>query len=79
MSQIYLEKCNICFMPFISLKRNILENSNFVLLKEDIHRFISSIELFLRDIRGLRYADLKKVNFFAGHPVCVHKFFALRD
>ena len=56
-------------MPFISLKRNILENSDFVLLKEDIHRFISSIELFLRDIRGLRYADLKKVNFFAGHPV----------
>ena len=44
-------------------------NSDLVLLKEDIHRFISSIELFLRDIRGLRYADLKKVNFFAGHPV----------
>ena len=40
-----------------------------MLLKEDIHRFISSIELFLRDIRGLRYADLKKVNFFVGHPV----------
>ena len=56
-------------MPFISLKQNILENSDFVLLKEDIHRFISSIELFLRDIRGLRYADFKKVNFFAGHPV----------
>ena len=69
MSQIYLEKCNLCFIPFIALKRNILENSDFVLLKEDIHRFISSIELFLRDIRGLRYADLKKVNFFAGHPV----------
>ena len=69
MSQIYLEKCNICFISFIALKRNILENSDFVLLKEDIHRFISSIELFLRDIRGLRYADLKKVNFFAGHPV----------
>ena len=59
----------MCFIPFIALKRNILENSDFVLLKEDIHRFISSIELFLRDIRGLRYADLKKVNFFAGHPV----------
>ena len=69
MSQIYSEKSNICFIPFIALKRNILENSDFVLLKEDIHRFISSIELFLRDIRGLRYADLKKVNFFAGHPV----------
>ena len=69
MSQIYLEKCNICFIPFIALKQNILENSDFVLFKEDIHRFISSIELFMRDIRGLRYADLKKVNFFAGHPV----------
>ena len=74
MSQIYLEKCNICFIPFIALKRNILENSDFVLLKEDIHRFISSIELFLRDIRGLRYADLKKVNFFAGHPVGLDPF-----
>ena len=74
MSQLYLEKCNICFIPFIALKRNILENSDFVLLKEDIHRFISSIELFLRDIRGLRYADLKKVNFFAGHPVGRFKF-----
>ena len=40
-----------------------------MLLKEDIHRFISSTELFLRDIRGLRYDDLKKVNFFVGHPV----------
>ena len=69
MSQIYLEKCNICFIPFIALKQNIRENSDFVLFKEDIHRFISSIELFLRDIRGLRCADLKKVNFFAGHPV----------
>ena len=73
MSQIYLEKCNLCLIPLIALKRNILENSNFVLLKEDIHRFISSIELFLRDIRGLRYADLKKVNFFAGHPVYTKK------
>ena len=61
MSQIYLEKCNICFIPFIALKRNILENSDFVLLKEDIHRLISSIELFLRDIRGQRYADFRKV------------------
>ena len=69
MSQIYLEKCNICFIPFIALKQNILENSDFVLFKEDIHRFISSIELFLRDIRGLRYADFKKVNSFVGHPV----------
>ena len=57
------------FIPFIALKRNILENSDFVLLREDIHRFISSTELFLRDIRGLRYDDLKKVNFFVGHQV----------
>ena len=38
-------------------------------LKEDIHRFISSTEFFLRDIRGPRYTGLKKVNFFVGHPV----------
>ena len=69
MSQIYSEMCNLCFIPFIALKRNILENYDFVLLKEDIHRFISSTELFLRDIRGLRYDDLKKVNFFVGHQV----------
>ena len=41
----------------------------FVFLKEDIHRFISSTELFLSDIRGLRYTGLKKVNLFVGHPV----------
>ena len=35
----------------------------FQFLKEDIHRFISSTELFLNDIRGLRYPRLKKVNF----------------
>ena len=69
MSQIYSEMCNLCFIPFIALKRNILENSDFVLLEEDIHRFISSTELFLRDIRGLRYDDLKKVNLFVGHQV----------
>ena len=73
MSQIYSEMCNLCFIPFIALKRNILENLDFVLLKEDIHRFISSTELFLRDTRGLRYADLKKVNFFVGHPVGVSR------
>ena len=44
-------------------------NFEFVFLKEDIHRFISSTELFLSDIRGLRYTGLKKVNFFVGHPV----------
>ena len=38
-------------------------------LKEDIYRFIFSTELFLSNIRGLRYTDLKKVNFFVGHPV----------
>ena len=39
-------------------------------MNEDIHRFISSTELFLSDIKGLRYTGLKKVNFFVGHPVC---------
>ena len=68
MSKMYLEKCNLCFIPFVALEQNILENSNFVLLKEDIHKFISSTELFLMDIRGLRYADLK--TSFVGHPVC---------
>ena len=63
MSQIYSEMCNLCFIPFIALKRNILENLDFVLLKEDIHRFISSTELFLRVFRGLRYADLKRLTF----------------
>ena len=48
---------------------NLLENCDFVFLKEDIKRFISSTELDLRDIWGLRYVDLKKVNFFVGHPV----------
>ena len=40
-----------------------------MVLKEDIHRFISTTELFLSDIRGLRNTGLKKVNFFVGHPV----------
>ena len=70
MSQIYSEKCNLCFIPFVALKQNILENANFVLLKEGIHKFISSTELLLMDIRGLRYANLKKINSYVGHPVC---------
>ena len=48
---------------------NLLENCDFVFLKEDIKRFILSTKLDLRDIRGLRYVDIKKVNFFVGHPV----------
>ena len=60
--------CYICFIPFLALKRNILENLDFVLLKEDIHRFISSTELFLRDTRILEYADLKKGKLFCGTP-----------
>ena len=40
-------------------------------LKENIHRFISSTELFLSNIRGVRYTGFKKVNFFVGHPVGV--------
>ena len=56
-------------VPLISLQTKILENFVFVFLKKDIHRLISSTELFLSDIRGLRYTGFKKVNFFAGHPV----------
>ena len=40
--------------------------------KEDIHRFIYITELFLSDIRGLRYTGFKKVNFSVGHPVWCH-------
>ena len=40
-----------------------------MVLKEDIHRFISTTELFLSDISGLRNTGFKKVNFFVGHPV----------
>ena len=36
-----------------NLKKKILENFEFVFFKEDIHRFISSTELFLSHIRGL--------------------------
>ena len=48
---------------------NLLENCDFVFFIEEIKRLISSTELDLRDIRGLRYVDFKKVNFFVGHPV----------
>ena len=56
------------------LEMNLLENCDFVFLKEDIKRFILSTQLDLRDIRGLRYVDLKKVNFFVGHPVGLSKY-----
>ena len=69
MSQLYPEKREKYLIPLISLKTKILENYEFVFLKEDIHRFISSTKLFLSDMRGLRYTGLKKVNFFVGHPV----------
>ena len=52
-----------------AVKTKFLENYEFVFLKEDIHRFISSTELFMSNIRGLRYTGLKKVHFFVGHPV----------
>ena len=51
------------------MKTKILENFDFMFLKEDIHRLIFSTELFLSDIRGLRYIGFKKVYFFVGHPV----------
>ena len=43
-------------------------------LKEDIHRFISSAELFLSNIRGLKCTGLRMVNFFVGHPVVWKKY-----
>ena len=67
--QLYPEKQKWYLIPLISLKTKILENFQFVFLKEDTHRFIPSTELFLTDMRGLTYTGLKKVNFFVGHPV----------
>ena len=58
---------------------NLLENCDFVFLKEDIKRFISNTELDLRVIRGLRYVDFKKVNFFVGHPVANSDYNLLID
>ena len=60
--------CKFCDLKNL-VKTKILENFEFVFWKEDIHRLISSTELFLSDIRGLRYTGLKRVNFFVGHPV----------
>ena len=63
MGQLYPEKREWFLIPLISLKTKILENFESVFLKVDIHRFISSTELFLRDISDLRPTGLKKVNF----------------
>ena len=43
-----------------AVKTKFLENYEFVFLKEDILRFISSTKLFPSNIRGLRYTGLKK-------------------
>ena len=69
MSQIYQETPKSRSIPFIFLKTNILENFDFVFLEEDIQRLISSAELFPSNVRGLRYTDLKKVNFSLGNLV----------
>ena len=53
--QLNPEKHKLCFIPFISMKINILGNFDFVFLKDDIHRFISSTKLFFSNVRGLRY------------------------
>ena len=58
-------------------KTKILENLEFVFLKEDIHRFISSTELLLSDIRGLRYTGFKKSKLFCGTPGTYTAFPAL--
>ena len=67
--QLYPEKREYYLIPLISLKTKILKNFEFLFLKEDIHRFISGPELFLSDIRGLRYTGLIKVNFFVGNKI----------
>ena len=46
-----------------------LEIWDLVHIKTDIDMFIYNIEHFLRDIRAPRYLHLKKLYFFAGHPV----------
>ena len=68
MGKLDAEKGEYVF-PIISQKTKILENFDFVFLKEDIHRFISSTELFLGNIRGLKYTGLLRLNFYVGHPV----------
>ena len=72
--QLYPKKREWYLIPLVSLKTKILKNFEFVFLKEDIHRFISSTELFLSDIGGLRNTGFKKVNFFVGHPVYITIF-----
>ena len=61
--------------PLISLRSSLVLEMNLLISSfkntksQFSSRFILSTELNLRDIRGLRYVDLKKVNFFVGHPV----------
>jgi len=49
-----LPKCEYSIEHFISRKLNILEYSNIVLLKSDIHTQISSTEQSLSNIREMR-------------------------
>ena len=66
--------------PLISLRSSSVLEMNLLISSfkntksQFSSRFISSTELNLRDIRGLRYVDLKKVNFFVGHPVGLSKY-----
>ena len=53
-----------------SLAISIQYDQGIILLKGDIHRFVSSIEQFLSDLRGPRNCRSNEVNFFVGHPVC---------
>ena len=61
--------------PLISLRSSLVLEMNLLISSfkntksQFSSRLILSTELNLRDIRGLRYVDLKKVNFFVGHPV----------
>ena len=62
--QLYPEKREWYFISLISQKIKILDNFDFVFANKDIHRFISSTELFVSDIRGPGYTGYKKVNFW---------------
>ena len=75
----YVQIFEVFFLSFslLSLKTNILENFNFVVLKKDIQRLISSTETLLSVIKGLKYTFLKKVNFFVGHLVSLAFFFKI--
>ena len=54
-----------------SLAISIQYHQGIILLKGDIHRFVSNIEQFLSDLKGPRNCHSKEVNFSVGHPVSI--------